>query len=266
MSRVISIVNQKGGVGKTTTAVNVASALTHLGQRVLLVDMDPQANATSGVGVDPHSLERSIYDVLVHKMPIEDVLVDTAVDGMHAAPSGVDVAGATVELVPLERREFRLRDALVAVQEQYDFILIDCPPSLGILTVNGIVGSNEVLIPVQTEYLALEGLGQLLRTIELVREHLQPELSVLGAVLTMYDKRNKLSNAVFNDIYQFFPNKVFRSVIPRNVRLAEAPSHGKPVTEYDKSSKGAKAYKKLAQEIMITSTDAMNPRSQLLEY
>lgn len=254
MARIIAVVNQKGGVGKTTTAVNLSSCLAHEGQRVLLVDIDAQGNATSGMGVDPNTVECSMYDVLVRRTPITSIIQHTSVEHMDLAPSNIDFAGASVELVNMEQREYRLREALQSVAEQYDFILIDCPPSLGIVTINGIVGADEVLIPVQTEYYALEGLGQLLRTIELVQEHLQPTVKVLGAVLTMFDRRNKLSEAVFHDLYQHFPYRVFRSVIPRNVRLAEAPSYGKPVNVYDAASKGARAYVKLAKELLYTTT------------
>lgn len=264
MARIISIVNQKGGVGKTTTAVNLASFLADEGQKVLLVDMDPQSNATSGVGIDVNVLKVTMYDVLMNQVQIDKAIVASPVVNLHVAPANMDLAGTAVELVPVEGREFRLQQALKLVDPYYDFILIDCPPSLGLLTINSIVGSNEVLIPVQTEYYALEGLGQLIKTIELVKQHLQPELEILGAVLTMYDKRNKLSEAVFHDIYNYFPNKVFRSVIPRNVRLAESPSHGKPISEYDPNSKGGKAYHKLARELMIT-TLGPNPRAQLLQ-
>ena len=257
MARIISIVNQKGGVGKTTTAINLSAALAKEGQRVLLVDMDPQGNATSGFGIDTTQLEKTMYDVLVDGMPIADMLLESGVENLHVAPSNVDSAGASVELVPLENREYRLRTAIEVVRPHYDFIFVDCPPSLGVITINGIVGADEVLVPVQTEYYALEGLGQLLRTIELIREHLHPELQILGAVLTMFDKRNKLSEAVFKDIYQYFPYKVFGTVIPRNVRLAEAPSYGKPVTEYDPSSKGARAYTKLARELLYTEAGSV---------
>jgi chromosome partitioning protein len=264
MGRILSIVNQKGGVGKTTTAVNLASALTAEGKRVLLVDMDAQGNASSGVGVDVQKVERTLYNVLMQHLTMQEVIVTTIVENLHLAPSNVDLAGAAVELVPVEGREYRLRDAIATVADYYDFILIDCPPSLGLLTINGIVASNEVLIPVQTEYYALEGLGQLLRTIELVKTHLHPQLEVLGAVLTMFDKRNKLSEAVFRDVYQYFPNKVFRSVIPRNVRLAEAPSHGQPISLYDPHSKGARAYAKLAKEIILSrATTQTQPTRQI---
>lgn len=250
MGRVIAVVNQKGGVGKTTTAVNVASWLVRRGKFVLLIDMDPQANATSGFGVQHADVHQSVYEVLVGQANMRDVIVDTMVEGLRLVPAKQDLAGATVELVPIEHREFRLQQAVAEVASQYDYVFIDCPPSLGLLTINSLVAAKEVLIPVQCEYYALEGLGQLLSTVELVRQHLHPELQVLGAVLTMYDRRNNLSDEVLQQIHQYFPNKVFRSVIPRNVKLAEAPSHGQPISEYDPRSKGGRAYETLAQEII----------------
>lgn len=256
MARVLSIVNQKGGVGKTTTSVNLAAALAKTGKKVLLVDMDAQGNASSGVGLDPAQCKKTVYDVLIGQAPLSQCIVSSIVDGMHVVPANGDLSGATVELVSMERREFRLREAMQEVLGYYDYVLIDCPPSLGVLTINGIVASDEVIIPVQTEYYALEGLGQLLQTIQLIKEHLHPQLEILGAVLTMYDKRYRLSEGVFRDMYQHFPYRVFRSVIPRNVRLAEAPSYGKPITEYDASSKGGRAYVKLAREVMVTLANA----------
>ncbi len=256
MGRVISVVNQKGGVGKTTTTINLSAALAKEGKKVLVIDMDPQGNASSGFGIDTSLLEKSMYDALVDGMPLMEIAVHSSAPGVHVAPANVDFAGATVELVSVEEREYRLRNAIALVRDNYDFVIIDCPPSLGVLTINAIVGADEILIPVQTEYYALEGLGQLLRTIELIREHLHPELHILGAVLTMFDKRNKLSEAVFRDVYQYFPNQVFRTVIPRNVRLAEAPSFGQSVIHYDPASKGARAYIKLAKEILYTEAGA----------
>ncbi len=259
MARCISIVNQKGGVGKTTTAISLASSLALLKQRVLLVDMDPQGNATSGIGVTVTPEQSSMYEVLMNERPLTDIVVATAQAQLWIVPATMDLAGANVELISQERREFRLRDAIATVTDNYDFILIDCPPSLGILTINSIVAGDEVLIPVQTEYFALEGLGQLLQTLELIQAHLQPQLQVLGAVLTMYDRRNRLAQAVFRDMYQHFPYQVFRAVIPRNVRLAEAPSYGKPITTYARSSKGARAYLKLARELLASRPQARKP-------
>lgn len=252
MARVIAVVNQKGGVGKTTTAINLAAELAALGKFVLLVDVDPQGNASSGIGLDHRTLVHGVYHAIIGQKSFRDIVQQTSVDGLKAAPATLDLAGANVELVPLERREHKLREALHEVRHDFDYILIDCPPSLGLLTVNGLVAAEEILIPVQTEYYALEGLGQLVETIDLIRQHLQPGLTVLGAVMTMYDERNKLSQAVFNELYQYFPNKIFRTVIPRNVKLAEAPSHGKAIRHFDKGSKGARAYEKLALEIVET--------------
>ncbi len=252
MARIISVVNQKGGVGKTTTAINLAAELAALGKFVLLVDIDPQGNASSGIGLNHRQIENGVYHAIIGAQPFRDIVHATSVDGLRAAPATMDLAGANVELVPMERREHRLRDSLAEVRNEYDYILIDCPPSLGLLTLNGLVAAEEVLIPVQTEYLALEGVGQLVETINLIREHLQPGLQVLGVVMTMFDERNRLSQAVFRDLYQYFPNKIFRTVIPRNVRLAEAPSYGKAIRHFDPKSRGARAYEKLAREIVET--------------
>ncbi len=250
MPRIISIVNQKGGVGKTTTAVNLAAYLAHHGKFVLLVDLDPQGNASSGLGVDYQSIENGVYNPLISDIAFNEVIVPSSVEGLKIAPATADLAGARVELVDLEKREFRLHDAILEVRNDYDYILIDCPPSLCLLTINGLVASDEALIPVQTEYYALEGLSQLLNTVDLVKNNLKPELNVLGAVMTMYDDRNKLSREVFDELYKYFPNKIFRTVIPRNVKLAEAPSFGKSILHYDKRSPGSKAYKRLASEII----------------
>jgi chromosome partitioning protein len=253
MARIISIVNQKGGVGKTTTAVNLAAYLAAYGKRVLLVDMDPQGNASSGLGVDYQSLAKGVYDVLVYdEVNFPHITLPHKIENLHIAPANLNLAGANVELANLDRREFRLSDNLAKIQNDYDFILIDNPPSLGLLTLNGMVGASELLIPVQCEYFALEGLSQLLYTINLIQNNLKPELNILGAVLTMYDGRNRLSEEVFNELYQYFPRKIFRSIIPRNIRLAEAPSYGQSIMEYDPYSKGAKAYDRLAQEVLLS--------------
>lgn len=253
MARIISIINQKGGVGKTTTAVNLAAYLSAYGQKVLLIDIDPQGNASSGLGVDYRNLEQGVYDVMMlDPITFNDVLLQTRHDNLHLAPANMNLAGANVELVNVDRREFRLADNLRPVADNYDFILIDNPPSLGLLTLNGLVAADELLIPVQCEYYALEGLSQLLHTIDLVQNNLKPDLQILGAVLTMYDGRNKLSDAVFQELYQHFPRRIFRSVIPRSIRLAEAPSYGQTILEYDPSSRGAKAYDRLAQEIIFS--------------
>lgn len=250
MAYIIAVVNQKGGVGKTTTAINLGSYLAANGKFVLLVDLDPQANATSGLGIDHRELEAGLYETLIGERSLRDVIISTQIEGLKLAPATLSLAGAAVEMVGLERREFRLQDALLEVRNDYDFVLVDCPPSLGLLTVNGLTAVDKVLIPVQAEYYALEGLSQLLRTIEMVRDGLHPQLDILGAVLTMFDNRNRLAVDVMNELHRFFPNRVFRSVIPRNVRLAEAPSFGRPIMEYDPWSKGAKAYERLTKEIL----------------
>lgn len=249
MGRVISIVNQKGGVGKTTTSINLAAYLARMGKSVLLIDLDPQGNATSGLGIDKN-LERGVYEVLTGPHSFRDIRLDTGHDNFHLAPSTTSLAGANVEFVNMDRREFRLYDNLLDVKNDYDFVLIDNPPSLGLLTLNGLTAADQILIPVQAEYFALEGLGQLIETINLIKENLKPELDVLGVVLTMYDSRYRLANDVLKELYNYFPNKIFRSVIPRSVRLSEAPSHGQPIMSYDSSSKGAKAYERLAKEFI----------------
>jgi chromosome partitioning protein len=253
MGQVISVVNQKGGVGKTTTAVNLAAYLSKLGKFVLLIDLDPQSNATSNLGISKE-LDRGVYEVLAGPHSFKEVMVDTAHQYYKLVPATMSLAGANVEFVNLDRREFRMYDNLLEIRNDFDYILIDCPPSLGLLTLNGLVASDQVLIPVQAEYFALEGLGQLMSTIGLIQENIKPELDVLGAVLTMYDKRYKLANDVLMELYKYFPNKIFRSVIPRNVRLSEAPSHGKTILDYDPKSKGAKAYERLAKEFLYQTT------------
>lgn len=242
-------------MGKTTTAVNLGAYLASMGRFVLLVDIDPQGNASSGVGVDFKRIQKGVYEAIIRKSSFKDITHNTAVEGYKVAPSTISLAGANVELVPVENREHKLRESLLEVKNEFDYIIIDCPPSLGLLTINGLVAADEILIPVQSEYYALEGLGQLLHTVNLIKENIKPELEILGAVLTMYDRRHQLSNEVMYELYKFFPNKIFRSVIPRNVKLAEAPSFGEPIIKYDPRSKGAKAYERLAREIIETEVN-----------
>jgi chromosome partitioning protein len=243
MGKIIAIVNQKGGVGKTTTSVNLSAYLAHLGKRVLLVDIDPQANATSGIGIDHRTLEFGIYEALIGNKPLFEIIKRTVQKGLHIAPATVALAGAGVEMV-------RLANVLEEAKKDFDYIIIDGPPSLGLLTVNSLVAADEILIPIQSEYYALEGLSQLLETISLVQNNLKPTLGIMGAVITMFDRRNKLSESVMSELYQYFPNRIFRSVIPRSVRLAEAPSYGRSILHYDPKSKGGKAYEGLAKEII----------------
>ena len=245
----ISVVNQKGGVGKTTTSINISAVLASLGQKVLLVDLDPQANATSGLGIDYANLEQGLYNVLIGEVDAKDVIKPTNTANLFVLPSTLALAGASVEIVSLEDREFLLSRVLEKLESDFDFIIIDCPPSLGLLTINGLVAADKILIPVQAEYYALEGLGQLLNTIGLIQDNISDKLEVLGVVITMYDKRNKIAKQVLSELDQYFPYYVFKTIIPRNVRLAEAPSHGKSILEYEFSSRGAQAYLKLGQEI-----------------
>ena len=250
MARVISIVNQKGGVGKTTTAINLGAYLAELGKFVLIIDLDPQANATSGIGIDHRGLSQGVYESILGQTRMRDIVQPTAHVGLRIAPATNALAGLNVELVNMEEREYRLRQAILEIRNDYDFILIDCPPTLGLITLNGLVAGDEILIPVQAEYYALEGLGQLLETVNLVKDRIRPEVDILGAVITMYDKRNSLSTQVMNELYKYFPNRIFRSIIPRSVRLAEAPSYGRSILHYDPRSRGGKAYEKLAREIL----------------
>lgn len=250
MSRVIAIANQKGGVGKTTTAINVSACLADIGRKTLLIDTDPQANATSGLGVDPRQISHSIYHVLMNGVAISDVIVSTELDLLSLVPSNLDLMGAEVEMVSLIAREGKLRRALRSVRDEYEYIIIDCPPSLGLFTLNSLTACDSVLIPIQCEYYALEGLGQLLETITLVRENLNPGLRVEGVLLTMQDRRIKLSEQVISEVRHFFQGQVYDTAIPRNVRLSEAPSFGKPIILYDIQSSGAKAYMELTKEIL----------------
>ena len=249
MARIISVANQKGGVGKTTTAVNISTVLAKRGKKVLLIDADPQGNATSGVGIDKEC-ENSTYDILINDVEMEKAIQETQIKNLKVCPSNIDLAGAEVELVSQISREQRLKEKLDVIKEDFDYVVIDCPPSLGLITLNAFTASNSVLIPVQCEYYALEGLGQLLNTINLVKKHLNKELEIEGAVLTMYDIRTNLSNQVVKEVKRYFGDKVYKTVIPRNIKLSEAPSYGVPIAVYDAKSKGARAYDKLTREIL----------------
>ena len=249
MGKIISVANQKGGVGKTTTTVNLSTILAKKGKKVLLIDTDPQGNATSGLGVSK-DVELSVYDILIGDTEFDETLQETAIKNLKVCPSNISLAGAEVQLVSMMSRERRLKTKLDKIKDQYDYILIDCPPSLGLVTLNAFTASDSVLIPVQCEYFALEGLGQLLNTVNLVKKHLNKNLEIEGALLTMYDARTNLSNQVVKEVKKYFEDKVYKTVIPRNVRLSEAPSYGMPITVYDPRSKGAKAYEKFAKELL----------------
>ncbi len=254
LPRVIAVANQKGGVGKTTTAVNVGACLAELGQRTLIVDLDPQGNASTGLGIDNHALETSMYHVLMHEVPIENCVEPTDVKRLFVAPASLALAGAEIELVPAFSRETRLRRAIEAVVDDYDYVLIDCPPSLGLLTVNGLSAAHEVMVPIQCEYYALEGLAQLLRNVDLVRRNLNPSLHVSTIVCVMYDGRTKLADQVVSEIRDHFGDKVLRTIVPRSVRLSEAPSFGQPIITFDPRSRGAIAYRDVAKEVHDDST------------
>jgi chromosome partitioning protein len=249
LPRVLAVANQKGGVGKTTTTVNLGACLADLGYRTLVVDLDPQGNTTTGLGIDNRSLTSSMYDVIMRESPMEDCIEPAAVKGLFVAPASLELAGAEIELVPAFSRELRLRRAIEAVLDQFDFVLIDCPPSLGLLTVNGLAAAGEVLVPIQCEYYALEGLGQLLRNVDLVRRSLNPTLEVSTIICVMYDARTKLADQVVQEVREHFGEKVCKTVVPRNVRLSEAPSFGQPIIVFDPLSRGAVAYKELAKEV-----------------
>ena len=250
MGRIISVSNQKGGVGKTTTTVNIAAFLAEKGKRVLIIDIDPQGNAGFGIGINAEEMETTLYEVLIDQIPLEDAIFKTEIDNLSIIPSNIHLSGAQVDLLDADGKEFILKKKLEPLKKQYDYIFIDCPPSLGILTLNSLVAADSVLIPLQCEYYALEGLNQLLRIIVMVQERLNRSLKIEGVVLTMYDPRTNLANQVVNDVREYFKEKVFDSIIPRNVKLSEAPSFGKPIGIYDKTCPGSMAYEKLAEEVM----------------
>jgi chromosome partitioning protein len=248
--RVIAVANQKGGVGKTTTAVNLSSCLALLGAKVLLIDVDPQGNSTSGLGIDKSTVKRCVYDCLVNDVPIDEVIIGTKVENLALLPATIQLAGAEVELVSVLARENMLKRALEKVKYRFDFVIMDCPPSLGLLTINALTAATSVLVPIQCEFYALEGLSQLMRTVGLVQKSLNPSLQLEGVVLTMFDARTNLSIQVVDEVKNHFRNKVYHTIIPRNIRLSEAPSHGKPIAQYDPKSRGAEVYMDLAKEVL----------------
>lgn len=251
VGKIIAIANQKGGVGKTTTSVNLGACLAYIGKRVLLVDVDPQGNATSGIGIEKALVEHCIYDILVDDVDVKDVIKQTAVENLDIIPATIQLAGAEIELVPTISREVRLKRALESVKHHYDYMIIDCPPSLGLLTINALTASDAVLIPVQCEYYALEGLSQLLNTVRLVQKHLNTDLMIEGVLLTMLDARTNLGIQVIEEVKKYFQDKVYKTIIPRNIRLSEAPSHGQPIIIYDPRSRGAEVYLDLAKEVVV---------------
>lgn len=250
MVKVIAIANQKGGVGKTTTAVNLAACLAQKGRKVLMLDGDPQGNATSGLGFDKRDIKKCVYDTLINDVPMKDVLLHSDYENLDVIPATIQLAGAEIELVSLMNREGRLKNALERVKHDYDYVLIDCPPSLGLLTINALTAANSVLVPIQCEFYALEGVSQLMNTIKLVQRNLNPALKLEGVLMTMFDQRTNLSSDVVGEVRKYFNTKMYNTIIPRNVRLSEAPSHGQPVIVYDPKSKGAQVYSELAQEVL----------------
>ena len=255
MAKIIAFANQKGGVGKTTTAINLASYVASMGKRVLILDIDPQGNASSGVGVEKDGELMTLYNIIEYETPVTEVVRKTALSGLDIIPATVDLAGLEIDLVQLKDREYYIKNILNELSDVYDYIFIDCPPSLGLLTVNALTASNSVIIPIQCEFFALEGLSQLMNTIKLIKKHLNPELDIEGVVLTMKDNRSNLIQQVSAEIHKFFGKKVFQTAIPRNIRLAEAPSHGEPIVVYDRTSKGGQAYQQLAEELLTRNGD-----------
>lgn len=250
MVKVIAVANQKGGVGKTTTAVNLATCLAKEGRKVLLIDSDPQGNATSGLGFDKRDVKKCIYDALINEVPMADTLKHTAYENLDVIPATIQLAGAEIELVSLMNREGRLKNALERIKHDYDYVIIDCPPSLGLLTINALTAASSVMIPVQCEFYALEGITMLMNTIQLVQRNLNPALKLEGVVMTMFDSRTNLAQDVVEEVKKYFKTKMYKTIVPRNVRLSEAPSHGMPVIDYDSKSKGAQVYMELAQEVI----------------
>lgn len=255
MGKIIAIANQKGGVGKTTTAINLSSCLAEKGQRVLSVDMDPQGNMTSGLGVDKEELENTIYDLIIGESAIEDVLIKDVMDNLDIIPTSIDLSGAEIELLDVNEKEYIVRNAIMKVKDDYDYIIIDCPPSLSILTINAMTTADSVLVPIQCEYYALEGLSQLIHTVELVRDRLNPDLTIEGVVFTMYDARTNLSLQVVENVKDNLEQNIYKTIIPRNIRLAEAPSYGMPINKYDSKSVGSDSYMRLADEVISRKND-----------
>ncbi|MDO6354282.1 AAA family ATPase [Caloramator sp. CAR-1] len=264
MGKIISIFNQKGGVGKTTSAINLASYIAQMGYKVLLIDIDPQGNTTSGLGIEKDDLEYSMYDVIIENAKeenfkvVKDAIVNTVVENLYILPSRVELAGAEIEITYNEYREKILKRAIKSIKNDYDYIFIDCPPSLGLLTINALTAADSVLIPIQCEFYALEGVGQLMNTINLVKKNLNPDLKIQGVIMSMFDGRTNLSIEVVEEVKKYFKGKVYTTIIPRNIKLAEAPSHGLPIMLYDKNSTGAKAYKELAEEFIELERDEQN--------